>query len=108
MTTGAVVITGASTGIGRACALHLDSLGFDVFAGVRKPADAERLAAEGSGRIRPLSLDVTDARQIEAAAREVGKAVGDSGLAGLVNNAGIAVAAPLEFIPIDELRRQLE
>jgi NAD(P)-dependent dehydrogenase (short-subunit alcohol dehydrogenase family) len=108
MAAGTVVITGASTGIGRACALHLDSLGFDLFAGVRKPEDGERLAAEGSERLRPLQLDITDAAQVEAAAREVGEAVGDRGLAGLVNNAGIAVAAPLEFIPIDELRRQLE
>jgi NAD(P)-dependent dehydrogenase (short-subunit alcohol dehydrogenase family) len=108
MAAGTVVITGASTGIGRACALHLDSLGFDVFAGVRKPEDGERLAAEGSERLRPLQLDVTDAAQVEAAAREVGEAVGDRGLAGLVNNAGIAVSAPLEFIPIDELRHQLE
>jgi NAD(P)-dependent dehydrogenase (short-subunit alcohol dehydrogenase family) len=108
MTTGTVVITGASTGIGRACALHLDSLGFDVFAGVRKSADAERVKAEGSARMRPLSLDITDKHQVEAAAHEVGEAVGDRGLAGLVNNAGVAVPAPLEFIPIDELRRQLE
>jgi NAD(P)-dependent dehydrogenase (short-subunit alcohol dehydrogenase family) len=108
MATGAVVITGASTGIGRACALHLDSLGFEVFAGVRKPADGEDLSGRGSGRLRPLQLDVTDEKQIEAAAREVANAVGERGLAGLVNNAGVAVSAPLEFIPIDELRRQLE
>jgi NAD(P)-dependent dehydrogenase (short-subunit alcohol dehydrogenase family) len=108
MTSGTVVITGASTGIGRACAIHLDSLGLEVFAGVRKSEDAERLAAEGSERLRPLLLDVTDGGQVEAAARQVGEAVGGRGLAGLVNNAGIAVAAPLEFIPIDELRRQLE
>jgi NAD(P)-dependent dehydrogenase (short-subunit alcohol dehydrogenase family) len=108
MATGAVVITGASTGIGRACALHLDSLGFEVFAGVRKPADSESLSARGSERLRPLQLDVTDEKQIEAAAGEVADAVGDRGLVGLVNNAGIAVAAPLEYIPIDELRRQLE
>jgi NAD(P)-dependent dehydrogenase (short-subunit alcohol dehydrogenase family) len=108
MAAGTVVITGASTGIGRACAIHLDSLGFGVFAGVRKPEDGERLAAEASERLRPLLLDVTDAGQVEAAARQVGEAVGDRGLAGLVNNAGIAVSAPLEFIPIDELRRQLE
>jgi NAD(P)-dependent dehydrogenase (short-subunit alcohol dehydrogenase family) len=108
MVAGTVVITGASTGIGRACAIHLDSLGFDVFAGVRKPEDGERLAGEASERLRPLLLDVTDAGQVEAAARQVGEAVGDRGLAGLVNNAGIAVSAPLEFIPIDELRRQLE
>jgi NAD(P)-dependent dehydrogenase (short-subunit alcohol dehydrogenase family) len=108
MAAGTVVITGASTGIGRACALHLDSLGLEVFAGVRKAEDGEQLAAEGSERLQPLLVDVTDAGQVEAAARQVGEAVGDRGLAGLVNNAGIAVSAPLEFIPIDELRRQLE
>jgi NAD(P)-dependent dehydrogenase (short-subunit alcohol dehydrogenase family) len=108
MAAGTVVITGASTGIGRACALHLDSLGFDVFAGVRKPEDGERLAGEASERLRVLLLDVTDAGQVEAAAGQVGEAVGDRGLAGLVNNAGIAISAPLEFIPINELRHQLE
>jgi NAD(P)-dependent dehydrogenase (short-subunit alcohol dehydrogenase family) len=105
---GAVVITGASTGIGHACALHLDSLGFDVFAGVRRQEDGEKLGAEGSERLVPVSIDVTDAESIRSAAETVLSHVGDRGLAGLVNNAGIAVAAPLEFIPIEELRRQLE
>jgi NAD(P)-dependent dehydrogenase (short-subunit alcohol dehydrogenase family) len=105
---GAVVVTGASTGIGNACALHLDSLGFQVFAGVRRPEDADRLRAAGSGRIEPVRIDVTDADSIEAASAQVGEAVGERGLAGLVNNAGVAVPGPLEFIPIDELRRQIE
>jgi NAD(P)-dependent dehydrogenase (short-subunit alcohol dehydrogenase family) len=105
---GAVVITGASSGIGRACALHLDSLGFDVFAGVRKPSDAEQLQSEASERLRPVSLDVTDADSIRQAASRVADAVQERGLAGLVNNAGVAISAPLEFMPIDELRRQLE
>ena len=105
---GAIVITGASTGIGRACALHLDSLGFDVFAGVRREQDADALRADGSERLRPVMLDVTDADAIAAAAATVGEAVGERGLAGLVNNAGVAVASPLEFIPIAELRRQIE
>jgi NAD(P)-dependent dehydrogenase (short-subunit alcohol dehydrogenase family) len=105
---GGVVVTGASSGIGRACALHLDALGFQVFAGVRKDADAEGLRAEGSERLEPLVIDVTDRAAIEAASGRVRERVGEAGLAGLVNNAGIAVSAPLEFIPIDELRRQLE
>jgi NAD(P)-dependent dehydrogenase (short-subunit alcohol dehydrogenase family) len=102
------VITGTSTGIGRAAALRLDAAGFDVFAGVRRAEDAEGLAAEASDRLRPLIVDVTDADSIAAAAREVGETVGERGVAGLVNNAGISVTGPLEFIPLDDIRRQLE
>jgi NAD(P)-dependent dehydrogenase (short-subunit alcohol dehydrogenase family) len=105
---GAVVVTGASSGIGRACALHLDSLGFKVLAGVRKEADAESLRAEGSERLQPLSIDVADDDSIAAAAKRVSGELGDRGLAGLVNNAGISVVGPTEFIPVAELRRQLE
>ena len=104
---GAVVITGASTGIGRACALDLDSRGFQVFAGVRRDEDAERLRAERPS-IEPLHIDVTDADSIAGARDRVAEAVGGAGLAGLVNNAGIAVPGPLEHLPMDELRRQLE
>jgi NAD(P)-dependent dehydrogenase (short-subunit alcohol dehydrogenase family) len=107
-TRGSVVVTGSSTGIGRATALQLDSLGFDVFAGVRREGDGERLAAEGSGRIAPLILDVTDAESIAAGASRVADTVGEAGLAGVVNNAGIAEPAPIEILPIDALRRQLE
>jgi NAD(P)-dependent dehydrogenase (short-subunit alcohol dehydrogenase family) len=98
---GAVVVTGASTGIGEATALHLAALGFRVFAGVRRPEDAERLREGGA---EPLQLDVTDSASIDAAAGKVG----DTPLAGLVNNAGVAVAGPLEFLPVDELRHQLD
>jgi NAD(P)-dependent dehydrogenase (short-subunit alcohol dehydrogenase family) len=98
---GAVVVTGASSGIGEATALHLRALGFDVFAGVRKEADAERLR---QGGVEPLRLDVTSQDSIEEARGEVS----DQPLAGLVNNAGVAISAPLEFIPIDQLRAQLE
>jgi len=97
-----VVVTGASTGIGEACALHLDRLGFRVLAGVRKAEDGEALRKRASDRFRPVLLDVTDGDSIARAAREVGP------VAGLVNNAGIVVAGPLEFLPLDDLRRQLE
>lgn len=105
---GAVVVTGASTGIGYACALHLDRLGFHVFAGVRKVEDGERLQRAASPRLTPLMIDVTDAGSIAAAAAEVERATRASGLAGLVNNAGIALTGPLEFIEVDRLRRQFE
>jgi NAD(P)-dependent dehydrogenase (short-subunit alcohol dehydrogenase family) len=104
----AIVITGASTGIGWACALELDRRGFRVFAGVRTAAAAERLRAEASSRLTPLTIDVTEADTIAAAAKTVAEGVGDTGLAGLVNNAGIVVPGPLELIPIDAFRRQLE
>jgi NAD(P)-dependent dehydrogenase (short-subunit alcohol dehydrogenase family) len=101
MPTGTVLVTGASSGIGEATVLHLKTLGFDAIGAVRKDEDAERL--EGRG-VRTVRIDVTDADQIAAAREELG----DIALAGLVNNAGIAVAAPLEFLPIDRLRQQLE
>jgi NAD(P)-dependent dehydrogenase (short-subunit alcohol dehydrogenase family) len=104
----AIVITGASTGIGEACALELDRREFRVFAGVRSQAAAEALQAKASPRLVPIQLDVTEAASIAAAAELVGKAVGESGLAGLVNNAGIAVPGPLEALPVDRLRRQFE
>jgi NAD(P)-dependent dehydrogenase (short-subunit alcohol dehydrogenase family) len=104
---GAALISGASTGIGRACAEHLDQLGFTVFAGVRKQSDADSLSGGGRKRIRPLMLDVTDAGSIAAAMRTVEEA-SPAGLAGLVNNAGVSVGGPLEFVTLDDLRRQLE
>jgi NAD(P)-dependent dehydrogenase (short-subunit alcohol dehydrogenase family) len=106
-TRAAVVITGASTGIGHASALHLSSLGFRVFAGVRREEDAERLRAAGNGSIEPVQIDVTDQSSIDAAAETVREATGGR-IAGLVNNAGIAVPGPLEHMPMDEFRRQIE
>jgi NAD(P)-dependent dehydrogenase (short-subunit alcohol dehydrogenase family) len=105
---GGVVVTGASTGIGYACALHLDRIGFRVFAGVRRDGDAERLRAAGSERLTPLRIDVTDAASIRAAADEVAAGLGSEPLSGLVNNAGIAVSGPVEYLPIEEVRKQLE
>lgn len=105
---GAVVITGASTGIGRATALHLDKLGFRVFAGVRRAEDGEALRKEASASLTPILIDVTDEASVAAAVKEVGGALGGSGLAGLVNNAGIVVSGPLEFTSLDEWRRQFD
>jgi len=105
---GAVVITGGSTGIGKACALYLDRLGFHVYAGVRMASDGDMLKQESSGSIKPLLLDVTDAASIGSAAEAVAATVGEAGLSGLVNNAGIVAAGPLEFLPLDEIRKQFE
>jgi NAD(P)-dependent dehydrogenase (short-subunit alcohol dehydrogenase family) len=102
-TSGTVVITGASTGIGRATALRLARAGFDVLAGVRREEDGAALRND-DGRIEPVLVDVTDAGQVAGLAERVGGAP----LAGLVNNAGIAVAGPLEGVPLDEVRRQYE
>lgn len=104
----AVLITGASTGIGKACALELDRRAFRVFAGVRSPADGERLQGETSGRAIPVRIDVTDTESIAAARRTIAGTVGGQGLAGLVNNAGIVISGPLEILPLEQLRRQLE
>jgi NAD(P)-dependent dehydrogenase (short-subunit alcohol dehydrogenase family) len=108
MSNRAVVVTGASSGIGEASALKLATVGFDVFAGVRKEADGERLRSESGSKVVPLSIDVTDQDSIRTAAAQVTEAVGERGLAGLVNNAGVAISGPLEFIPIEELRQQIE
>jgi NAD(P)-dependent dehydrogenase (short-subunit alcohol dehydrogenase family) len=103
-----VLITGSSTGIGQACALEFHRRGFQVFAGVRREQDGQRLWEQTSDRLVPVLIDVTDAESIANTAAMIREATGEKGLAGLVNNAGITVAFPLEFIPLEELRRQLE
>jgi short-subunit dehydrogenase len=105
---GAVLVTGTSTGIGRTTALQLDRLGFSVFASVRNEYDAQALCSEASQRLTPVIMDVTDQNSIDRAKEQVSHAVGDSGLAGLVNNAGVGFVSPLEFIPLEELRRMFE
>ena len=100
----AVLVTGASTGIGYATSALLAREGFTVFAGVRSGGDHERLSAIPG--IAPLQLDVTDAEAIRDAAHIVHE--NGSPLRAVVNNAGIVVPGPLEFLPIDELRRQFE
>lgn len=101
------LITGCSSGIGRATALRLDERGWRVFAGVRKPEDAEALAAEASERLEPLIVDVADGSSIDDARDRVA-AASPGGLDGLVNNAGTAYSGPLEFIPLEDIRKQLE
>jgi NAD(P)-dependent dehydrogenase (short-subunit alcohol dehydrogenase family) len=101
----AVLITGASSGFGEVTARLLAERGFLVYAGVRRAQDGERVAASIGERCVPVIIDVTDERGIAAAAtrlRDMG------GIYGLVNNAGIALAGPMEYLPLEELRRQFE
>jgi len=103
-----VLVTGASTGIGRAVASRLDRLGFRVYAGVRRPEDGEALRAEASERLSWLRLDVTDPADVGQAAETIVADQADGGLDALVNNAGIAVGGPLEFVDLEAFRRQFE
>jgi NAD(P)-dependent dehydrogenase (short-subunit alcohol dehydrogenase family) len=106
----AVVVTGTSSGIGHACALRLAAEGFTVFASVRKLADANALRAAAPERIVPLQLDVTDRTSIERAAQTTRDSLHARGeqLYGLVNNAGIGLAGPLEFLPLDDVEHILD
>jgi NAD(P)-dependent dehydrogenase (short-subunit alcohol dehydrogenase family) len=105
---GGVVVTGAWTGIGRACALHLISRGLVVFAGVRNQTQVDALQDEASGRLIPVLIDVTDPALIRDAMSTVTEALGPSRLIGLVNNAGTTTVGPLELTDLDELRAILE
>lgn len=100
-----VLITGASSGIGRATALRLDAAGWRVFAGVRREEDAEAIASVASPRLVPLLLDITDSEQIAASKATVLDSVGATGLDGLVNNAGITIPCPLEALPAEDFNR---
>jgi len=102
-----ILITGSSTGIGKACALHLDKLGFKVYAGVRKQADGDNLKKEASENLTPIILDVTDAESIESTVSIIEKETGGE-VYGLVNNAGIGISGVLEVTPIDEIRKLME
>ncbi len=103
-----VIITGASTGIGRACALHMDALGWRVFAGVRTEADADSLREAATSRLLPLLLDVTNPIAIGEARRVVDRSVEGAGLSGLVNNAGVAYGGPTEYLDLKEMRQAFE
>jgi NAD(P)-dependent dehydrogenase (short-subunit alcohol dehydrogenase family) len=100
------LITGASTGIGRATALHLAGAGWKVFAGVRSERDSESLRTDGGQGVIPLILDVTDSTQIANVAQLVDDE--DGGLDALVNNAGVGFGGPLELISLEDLRSLFE
>lgn len=104
---GGILITGASTGIGRASALALDRAGFTVFAGVRNDAAATRLL-HASPSLIPIRLEITDQDQVRSALARIENHLAGQPLVGLMNNAGITVNGPLEFLPLSNLRRQLE
>jgi NAD(P)-dependent dehydrogenase (short-subunit alcohol dehydrogenase family) len=103
-----VVVTGTSTGIGWGTAKVLVGRGFRVFGSVRKTADAERLSAEFGSSFVPLVFDVTDEAAVKAAAAQVRTALAGETLAGLVNNAGVAIAGPFLYLPLADFRRQME
>ena len=102
-----ILITGSSSGIGKACALHLDILGFKVYAGVRKQADGDSLKEAASDKLTPIILDVTDAESIKATANIIEKD-NDGELYGLVNNAGIGISGVVEVTPVEEIRKLME
>jgi NAD(P)-dependent dehydrogenase (short-subunit alcohol dehydrogenase family) len=104
----AVVVTGASRGIGRTIALDLSEYGFGVFAGVRKSADAEFLREDSNGRVSPLILDVTDPAGVKAAAKKIADATNDQGIGGVVNNAGVAAFGPVEQASMSSVNHQLQ
>ncbi|AXE65753.1 short-chain dehydrogenase [Hyphomonas sp. CACIAM 19H1] len=97
-----LLVTGASTGIGEACARHMAARGWTVFAGVRSLKDADALKDGAMGDLRPLILDVTKPEQVEAAVTTIGTALGNKRLSGLLNNAGIAKMGPLAIQPLDD------
>jgi NAD(P)-dependent dehydrogenase (short-subunit alcohol dehydrogenase family) len=104
----AVLITGAGSGIGEACAKRMAALGWRVFAGVLDDEQRRHVEQSRLGGVTPVVMDITDPEAIAAAVRLLTSELGDAGLTGLVNNAGIPVMGPLEYVPIDQLRRQLE
>ncbi|BBM87704.1 SDR family oxidoreductase [Candidatus Uabimicrobium amorphum] len=103
-----IVVTGASTGIGKNLCQHLIAEGYFVFGSVRRAQDAEKLSEEFPQRFSPLVFDVTNREDVEKAVKEVQNIVGDNGLFCLINNAGIAIPGPLMHIPVDEFRRQFD
>ena len=101
-----VVITGAGSGIGAACALSLDQLGWRVFAGVHRDEDGKILKQRASARLTPYVIDVTDVASVGMAARRVTTALGEGKLVGLINCAGVVMAGPLECLPLSEIAAQ--
>ena len=105
-----VVVTGASSGLGKAAAIHLSELGYRVFAGVRTESSAAELSglSHSTGELIPVLLDVTDATSVAEAGERIERGCSDTGLWAVVNNAGVAISAPLECVQLDVVRTQLE
>lgn len=99
-----VLITGTSTGIGRACALQLDKLGFTVYAGVRRSEDAKALKKKASERLKPIIMDVTDESSITNAVAQIKSETGGR-IDGLINNVGVGIGGALEVTPLDEIQK---
>jgi NAD(P)-dependent dehydrogenase (short-subunit alcohol dehydrogenase family) len=102
-----ILISGASSGIGKALSLELDRKGFQVFAGVRKTSDADLLHSQGSPQLTPIMLDVTLPEMISSACAEVSNKTGGE-LFSLINNAGINISGVMEFIHLQDFRQQME
>lgn len=102
-----VFITGTSTGIGRACALHLDAIGYKVYAGVRRGEHAQALERDATERLKPILVDVADERSVLEAAGQISSETGGR-LDGLINNAGVGLGGALEATPLNEIRRVMD
>lgn len=102
-----VLVTGSSTGIGRACAVFLAQSGISVIAAVRRPTDGQQLES-AVANLRSIQLDIADGASVAAATGRIAEITGEAGVAGIVNNAGIAVPGPVEFVSIEDWRRQFE
>lgn len=105
---GPIVVTGATSGIGKACALRLDALGHEVIATYLREEEGRALAGEASSRLKTIHADLREQSTIRDAGAAISEAVDGRGLAGLVNNAGVNMPGPLEFLPLASLREQLE
>jgi NAD(P)-dependent dehydrogenase (short-subunit alcohol dehydrogenase family) len=108
MTAPLVLVTGASSGIGRATALLLDSCGYRVLAGVRRADDADALRRQASSTLRPVQLDVTSAADVAEMLAHVGRIAGPAGLAAVINNAGFNYNAPFEYTDEASARAVME
>lgn len=103
-----ILITGASSGIGKATAMRLAQHGWRVFAAVRKEEDVRKLEAESKGALEGILLDVTNGESVAAAAQDVEKRLDGRGLDALFNNAGIGATAPVEYMPVEKVREIFE
>jgi len=101
-----ILITGASSGIGKSCELFLCNSGYNVFAGVRNQRDGETLINKSSGKITPQIIDVTDLETINVACKKISEVTGNK-LFALINNAGTAYGGPLELLPVADFKKLL-